>query len=238
MRAVLIASLAAMVVSAGAGAQASAGAPEVVASGRGEMRIAPTLASLTVSVTTRAQTAADAATSNASRLAAAISAIRAAGVSPEDIATLGYNVGQNYDYGAQGRRPTGFVARNMVRVEVRRLDDLGRIIDAALAGGATEVSSVQFSTPTTAAARRDALAAAVIAARADAEAMAVAAGGRLGRVISVTSGGGNFPMQRDYMGDVVLTSANSPAPTTNIAPRDLTIVATVTARWEFVAGNR
>ena len=238
MRAVLIASLAATVLSAGAGAQPSAGAPEVVASGRGERRVAPATATVVISVTTRASTAAAAAAANASKLTTTISAIRAAGVPVGDIATMGYNVGQNWDFSPAGsRQPAGFVARNSVRLEVSKLDDLGRIIDAALAGGASEVSSVQFGAPTMADARRTALASAVSEARADAEAMAAAAGGRLGRIISITSGD-NIALQRDYaMRELTMAGGNSPAPT-NISPRDLTILATVTGRWELVPGNR
>ncbi len=237
MRSLLIASIACALLPGAAGAQASAGAPEVVASGRGEMRVAPATATVVISVTTRASTAAAAAGANASKLATTISAIRAAGVAASDIVTMGYNVGQNWEFTSGGRQPSGFIARNSVRLEVRKLDDLGRIIDAALAGGASEVSSVQFGAPTTAEARRSALASAVREARADAEAMATAAGGRLGRIISITTGD-NFALQRDYaMREVAMAGGNAPSPT-NISPRDLTILATVTGRWELVPGNR
>lgn len=239
MRRILIAAAVGIAALAGvAGAQAPPDRPpEVIASGRGEMRVAPSTASVVISVTTRASTAAAAASANASKLATTITAIRATGVPAADIVTMGYNVGQNWDYTQSGRQPAGFIARNSVRVEVRKLDDLGRIIDAALAGGATEVASVQFGAPTTADARRSALASAVSEARADAEAMAAAAGGRLGRVISITTGNASFPMEQDYAVRE-LAEGNAPSPMTNISPRDLTINATVTVRWEFVPGNR
>ncbi|HXG71481.1 MAG TPA: SIMPL domain-containing protein [Gemmatimonadaceae bacterium] len=212
--------------------------PEIAASGRGEMRVSPTLASVTMSVTTKAPTAAEAARTNTATIVTAVTAIRAAGIATGDIVVLGYNIGQGNVYNPGPQRTEGILARNTIRVEIRKLDDLGKIIDAALAGGATEISSIQFSAPATAAARRAALASAVSGARADAEVMATAAGGRLGELISMGPGEAGFSGQADFSGRSAIFPGNLPPPTANISPRDITVTANVTGRWVFLPGNR
>lgn len=213
----------------------NAQAPEIVSVGRGDTVIAPTSAAFSVSVTTRAATAAQAAAENAKRLESTLRWLRSLGLAPTDLTTVGYSVGQHYEEQRDRRTPAGFVARNTVRVEVRRLDDLGRVIDAALSGGATEISAPQFLSTNAREARRAALAEALREARTDAEAIARAAGGALGRLISANSGVSG-PMYREAYGEVMLASGTSGGMPTNIMPRDLTITAQVTARWEFVPG--
>lgn len=213
----------------------NAQAPEIVSAGRGDTTIAPTSAAFTVSVTTRAQTAAQAAAENARRLESTLSWLRSQGLAPTDLTTVGYSVGQEYEGQRDRRTPPGFVARNTVRVEVRRLEDLGKVIDAALTGGATEISTPQFLSTNIREGRRAALAEAVREARADADAIARAAGGALGRLISVNSGVSS-PMFRDASGEMMLTARMAGGVPTNIMPHDLTIAAQVTVRWEFIPG--
>ncbi|MEO7822449.1 MAG: SIMPL domain-containing protein [Gemmatimonadaceae bacterium] len=209
--------------------------PEIVASGRGEAKAAPTSASLIISVTTRAPTAAQAAADNATRLESTLRALRSVGLAPAELTTMGYSVDQNYEMSRDNpRAPAGFVARNSIRAEIRKLDDIGKVIDAALAGGATAIAGLQFVSATSNDARRSALADAVRQARSDAEAIARAAGGSLGRLISLSSGGPQM-MRSDYdyamPAPVVMASGG-----TAISPRDLPISAHVSGRWEFVPG--
>lgn len=214
----------------------SSSAPEITASGRGETSVTPTSSSVAISVTTRARTAAQAAADNATRLESTLRALRGMGLEPNELATLGYNVEQNYESTRDGRQtPSGFVARNTIRAEVRKLADLGKVIDAAIAGGATEVSGIQFIAANSEEARRSALAEAVAEARADAEVIARAAGGRLGRLIAINSFGG--PQLMSGMYEFTLASSMAPAPPTSITPRALTIAAQVSTRWEFIPGT-
>ena len=74
----------------------------------------------------------------------------------------------------------------MVLVEVRNIDSIGKVIDAALDAGATNVGSVGLYASNTDAARRDALKEAVAKARADAEAVAAAAGGSVGALLELS----------------------------------------------------
>ena len=225
----------------GAGAQgaeptASPQQPEIVASGRGEVRLAPTYAALIVNAGTRAKTAVEAASQNAQKVTAVIRALRASGLSEKDITTAGYHLQQDYDY-RPDRQPeaTGFTANTSIRAEIRRLESLGRVIDAAIAGGATGISGVQYFAANTEEARRSAMAEAVGEARKDADVLARAAGGSLGRLIALNSGVNPPPFPRDMMaaGNVAMRAAGAP---TNIVPGELTVISTVSGRWEFIPG--
>ena len=110
-------------------------------------------------VQTRAATAAKASADNATKQRAVIDAIRAQGIAPEQISTVNYTLNAEQAYnpqaGDKAPRITGYVATNTVRVEVRRVDQVGALIDAAIAKGANDVSSLDFhsSAPDSLAAR-------------------------------------------------------------------------------------
>jgi uncharacterized protein len=232
-------------IAQGTSPSASTREPEIVASGRGEVRIAPTYAVVAIGITTRENAAVNAAAENARKVEAVTRALRSAGLSEKEITTSGYRLDQNYIYPRDGQapQPSGFSANTTIRAEVRRLENLGKVIDAAIAGGATGVSAVQFLTSNTEDPRRSAMAEAVRQARADAEVIARAAGGSLGRLIALSSGGVSQPGSRDMYNVAALTSVAggtaglSPAPPpTSIIPGELNVIAQVFGRWEFVPG--
>jgi uncharacterized protein YggE len=215
----------------------SAGQPEIMANGRGEVRLAPTYAALIVNVGTRTTTAVEAAAQNGQKVEAVIKALRGSGLSEKDITTAGYHLQQDYDYRPDRRpEPTGFSANTSIRAEVRRLENLGKVIDAAIAGGATGISGVQYFASNTDEARRSAMAQAVREAKTDAEVLARAAGGSLGRLIALNSAGVNQPFPREILasaGGMAMARAGAP---TNIVPGELNVVAMVSGRWEFIPG--
>lgn len=238
MRSLAVVALLACAITASARAQlpnsASARDPEVTSIGIGQTRLAPTFAVVMIAVTSRAGTAAEAASQNAGKVASTLSALRAAGVTADNLTNQGYSVEQSFD--GKGHRD-GFTARNSIRAQIDGPEQAGKIIDAALGGGATDITSVQFGAPHLEEARRSAMRDAVRQARTDAETIASAAGGTLGRLISITAGAsmpGEYG-QAFQLQSAVLTSGG-PVPTV-LSPRELTINAQATGRWEFVPGS-
>lgn len=221
--------------------------PEITAIGRGEVRLAPDYAYVTIGVTTQSPSAVETASKNAEKSTAVVNALRSIGLTQQQIVTPGYSLTQVYEYPKnQQPRLTGFSARNTVRAEVRHLDDVGKVIDAAINAGATDIASIQFLASSTEEARRTALADAVRQARADAEVMARGAGGTLGRLISMNSSGVSVPMLVRGMSTTQLEGAVFTAsgmaspqpPPTPVNPGELIVTAQVFSRWEFVAGTR
>jgi uncharacterized protein YggE len=217
------------------GAQAAPMPPQVVVSGTGEARVTPDRATITVGVQSRAQTAAAAAADNARRQKAILDTLKALGLPSEQLSTENFNVSPEMTYPQGGSpRVVAYVVTNTVRADVRKLDDVARVIDAALAKGANEISSLQFYSSKADSARRAALAAAVADARADAEVLAKAAGGTLGPLLELSTS--ESPVRP--MPVMMRAMAAAPMPKTPIEPGQQTITATVSARWTLEGGGR
>jgi uncharacterized protein YggE len=211
------------------------GPPGISASAVGDAQIVPDRAMLNVAVESQGQTAAAAAAANAAKQARVIEAIKAAGVAAAQIHTSGYNVYPEYaQQSGQGPRVTGYRATNTVQIEVRSIDAVGRVIDAALGAGATNLGSLSLFASNPDPARREALQKAVTKARADAEAAAAAGGGALGALIELTIDPFSEPrpVMLQSMGRAAMAA---PTP---IEPGEVVVQAMVRVRWEFVPKQR
>jgi uncharacterized protein YggE len=211
--------------------------PQIVVNASGEVRVAPDRATIQVGVQSRATTAAEAAAQNSRKQRAVIDAIRARGIPAEQIGTLGFNVVPETRYdreGQQAPRTTSYLVSNVVSVDVRKIDLVGPVIDAALAAGANQINSLSFGISSADSARRAALASAVSKARADAEVMARAAGGTLGPLIELHAMEAYVPSPRAVaLESLKVTAAADAVP---IEAGQETVRATVMARWQFMQG--
>ncbi|HEY9227810.1 MAG TPA: SIMPL domain-containing protein [Gemmatimonadaceae bacterium] len=223
------------VLRAQAPATPPAPSPQIVVTGTGQASVAPDRATIYIGVQTRAATAAAAGAENARRQRAILDTLRKVGVGSDQLSTTNYNVSPEMQYSPTGQTPpkvTGYVVSNSVRVELRQIEDIARVIDAALAKGANEISSLQLYSSKADSVRRAALSGAVADARADAEALALAAGGRLGQLLELSS---VEPTIRPIT--VMMAPKAAAAERTPIEAGQQTVSATVTARWAFLAGR-
>jgi uncharacterized protein len=235
LRLALVAALPAL-----APAAAQQQAPEIVAGGEGIRTVPADRASLTVSVETRGPTPSWAGALNATRNTAIRDAIAAVGVPRDDITTAGYMAYRiRREHEPFMRGDTGFVAQNTVRVTIRRPEQLrllGRVIDTALAAGATHIMGVRFEARRTDEAKREALADAVADARSKAEVIARAAGGSLGELLEVSTQARGIGLRGEFDFSAGGTSAR--AEMTPVTSGEIEVRQYVTARWRFVAGGR
>lgn len=213
--------------------------PDIITSATGEARVAPDRAQIMIGVQTRAATAAQAGADNARQTKAVIDAIKARGIPAEQIATSEYNIYPEYDHREPARegappRVIGYVANNTVRVEVRRMDQVGQIIDTGLGAGANMVNAIQFFASNVDAARRVALGEAVARARGDAEALAKAAGGSLGALLELNT---QSPPVRPLVAQRMAVNMDAAAVQTPIEPGQQTLTVWVSGRWAFVPGS-
>jgi uncharacterized protein YggE len=205
--------------------------PHIITSGTGEARINPDRATIFVGVQSRAATAAAAGADNARRQKAILDTLKAMGLSGAQLSTMNYNVSPEMQYSQTGgaARVTGYVVKNTVRAEVQRIDDVGRLIDAALGKGANEISSLQFYSSKADSARRAAMGEAVKNAQADGDALARAAGGSLGPILEISTS--TAPV-RPFT-EMAMAKSARPQPTP-IESGEQTVSATVTVRFAFL----
>lgn len=205
--------------------------PQISTSANGESRVQPDRATIVFAVETRAATAAKAGADNARRQKAVLDTLRKLGLVEGQLSTSGYSVAPEMRYDGKQPQVTGYVARNTVQAEVRRIEQVGILIDAALGAGSNVVSSLRFYSSKAEEARRTALADAVSKARADADAMARAAGGSIGGLIELSTSaqprqfGEEFAMAR---------AAGADAAQTPIEPGEQIVSVFVSARWIFI----
>jgi uncharacterized protein len=206
--------------------------PQIAVVGRGEIKVSPDRASIQISVQTRGATAAAAAAENASKQQSVLNALRALGLTNDQLSTVNYNVYPEQRY-QEGKDPviTGYNVTNTILVDARKLNQVGPIIDAALAHGANTITSLQFYASNTEAARRSAIGAAIENARADAEAAARAAHGTLGTLLEISIGSYSPPPPRPIamMKAGAMASADTP-----INPGEETLAVEVATRWRFL----
>lgn len=223
-------------------AQSAAPTPsQIIATGMGEATVVPDRGVIYFSVETRSPTAAAAGVENARTQTAVIAALRAQGILSEQITTSGYSVSPNEKYENNGQRKIlGYIARNSVVVDVRKLEQVGALIDAALGAGANSVGGLRYYSTKYESIRRTALENAVARAKADAEVMARAAGGSIGAPIEISVNDAGFP--RPGLQEVMLTGAAyramaDAAPETPVVVGEQKVTVVVTTRWLFVSAR-
>lgn len=209
--------------------------PQIAVTGRGEIKISPDRATIQVSVQTKAVTAAAAAAENATKQQAVLSALRALGLGNDQLSTINYNVYPEQRY-EQNKEPVivGYNVTNTILVDVRKLNQVGPVIDAALSHGANMITSLQFYASNTEAARRTAIASAIEKARADAEAAARAARGSLGTLLEINIAAYSPPPRPMMMARVANAMAQADTP---INPGEETLSVEVNTRWRFISGQ-
>lgn len=211
--------------------------PQIAVTGRGEVKVSPDRATIQVSVQTRAVSAAAAASENASKQQSVLTALRTLGLQNDQLSTINYNVYPEQRY-EQGKEPVivAYNVTNTILVDVRKLNQVGPVIDAALSHGANMIASLQFYASNTETARRSAIATAIEKARADAEAAARAAHGSLGSLLEINIGAYSPPPPRPMMMARVAGGV-AQMDSTPINPGEETLSVEVSTRWRFIASQ-
>ncbi len=187
------------------------------------------MARVTFAVETRSVTAADAAAENADLMDAVLRNLRAGGFSELRLETFGYTLRPEYSFSDERARTIeAYTALNNVQATVGAVDQVGGVIDAAIAAGANRISSISFDAEDTSEARARALAEAVENARAEARVIAEALGHALGPALEVR-GGAERPSPRPVTYEAMMM--RSDAAPTPIEAGERTVTANVTVRF-------
>ena len=204
--------------------------PSITVNGDATIAADPDQAQIDIGVTTQARTAPEASKENAERSARVLAEVKKILGKGDEARTSGYALNPQYRY-PQGGKPeiVGYVATNMVRVKMARIDDVGKLIDAAMGAGANNINRLLFTLRDEEAVRLEALKQATAKARTKAEAIAAALGMRVVRISSVTEAERSFQpvLRQAQMGRVEAASAPTP-----IEPGTVEVRSTVTLTIE------
>jgi uncharacterized protein len=138
----------------------------------------PDIANIGTGVTNLAPTAVEAMAQNAKQMTSVIERIKSLGIAPDDIQTSGISLSANYDYDQQTQKPVfrGYQASNRVNIVLRKVENAGKVLDALVAAGATDINGPDFSLEDNSGALAQARKAAVAKAAAQARDYAAMAG--------------------------------------------------------------
>ncbi len=160
--------------------------------GEGQVMVVPDMATISLGVTVNGDTAKAALDANSAALTTVLQQLTAAGIEAKDIQTSGLSLGPVYDYSSSGgaQKVLGYSASNIVTAHVRKIDDVGAVLDASVTDGANVLNGISFGLHDPVPATDEARKKAVADARRKAELYAAAAGMKLGGIISISEAGG------------------------------------------------
>ena len=213
-------------------AQGNVGAPvrqgaatghTISVAGHGEIQVTPDQATLTLGVQTKAQDAQAAMSNNSSKTSQVIAAIEGQGVPAKNIQTS--NLSLYHD-----DQQDTYVASHQLTVKVDQINNVGKVIDAAVGAGANNAWGIAFGLKNPASTRAQVLAAAVTDARNRANSLASALGVSITGVGSVSETAFQEPPPIRYGG---VAAAPAPAPSTPVQAGELTVTADISVVYTF-----
>lgn len=196
----------------------------------------PDQAVVLFSIVTNDENAGHATSSNNTTYNALVSHLGGLGIGPSAIKTAGFDVTFNprpVQPNPQFPQRFGYVVTRSVSVTMPRTDQVGAVIDAAVAAGVTNVGGVTFGLRDNRGAYREALASAVADAEQQARALADAAHVRLGRIQRLAPIGPIVPGPRPVTFGRVATAA-APVPT-EVQPSELNVQANVSVTYQIAS---
>ncbi|MBI2501686.1 MAG: SIMPL domain-containing protein [Candidatus Latescibacteria bacterium] len=165
---------------------ADGGEDRIYVTGSATVKANPDIAQAQLGVQSFADSVDQAVADNNARSGAIQAALTAQGIGAKDLQTSGFNVYPQMDY---EKNPTGVIvgywATNVLSVKIRKLAEVGDILQAGIDAGANNVSGLYFALEDPDSLLQEARVQAVADARKRAEGLVGAAGGKLGKVLSI-----------------------------------------------------
>lgn len=159
----------------------------ITLTGRGSVEHAPDIAMINVGVQVEAKTAAEAMAQQAAQMNGVFAAVKAAGIADRDMQTGNLSLNPVYEYPNNARpRLTGYQASNQISIKVRKLDTLGKTLDAVVKGGGNTINGISFSVDQPEKFQNDARIEAIKDAAAKADLYAQAVGYKVKRIVTIS----------------------------------------------------
>jgi hypothetical protein len=212
--------------------------PSISVEGQGRAYSPPDQVTVDIGVVTQAPAASKALSDNTESMSRLLKTISAHGIADRDVQTDQFSISPYYSnsgsYGYGGGASSanhepkllGYRVTNDVRVKVRKISELGGLLDAVVENGANTVNNVSFSiedlSPLLDGARKEAMS----DARRKAQIYAEAGGVHLGKVLYVTENNASGPVHPGIFRAAVVSKASEPVPIASGA-QELTVTATV-----------
>ncbi|MDE1172623.1 MAG: SIMPL domain-containing protein [Parvibaculaceae bacterium] len=214
-----------MMLAPSARADSSTSPGSLTVTGTGQASATPDRASVQTGVVTQGATAAEALSANTTAMNAIVKGLSDLKIAPEDMQTSQFSVSPVYNQTPNSTEPpriTGYEVTNALTVTVKKIGDIGSILDRLVSLGSNRIEGINFSVSEPDALLDKARGDAVNDALRKAKVYAEAAGVALGRIDSITESGSGQPPQPRMMR---MMAADSAVP---VSPGQQTLEAGVT----------
>jgi uncharacterized protein YggE len=201
-------------------------------SGNGEVRRAPDIAFVTTGVLSQGATAAEALAANTSAMNALFAALKDAGIADKDVQTSNFMVQPRYNF-QENKAPelVGYDVSNNVTITVRKIGDLGALLDKVVQAGSNQINGIGFDVSEPSASLDQARKLATEDATRKAKIYAEAMGVTLGPVMSISEGVSYQPPTPMARGKVMMAdAAAAPVP---VAAGEQRLSVDVNITWEI-----
>lgn len=206
----------------------------ITVQGSSSVTAAPTIAYVSIGVTTFNKNAATAQGENAVKMDRVYKTLASLGINKDKIKTLNYNISPRYDYKNNVATLTGYNVINSIRVTVMDLKKVSDVLDMTVKEGVNQSNSISFGVTDE---ERDklylqALSQAVVNAKEKANTIATAAGITISKPANIIEGSSAHFVQPNYRAMDMAKMASEAAPTP-ISEGEMTIGANVTVIYDY-----
>lgn len=207
----------------------------ITVSGNGKLQAAPDVGYVNVAVETRALTAKEAQSKNASAFSGLTKLLYDTyKMAAKDVKTTSFNVQPEYTYNNNDgtSKVKGYLAVHSLQITTRDLNGVGKLLDDLSASGANRIDGVQFDTEKQDQYELQTLDKAMANAKAKAQTLAKAAGKELQDVITISQNSMNvvpiYNQRNTMMSDKAADSAG-----TTVETGEITLSADITVTYEM-----
>ena len=206
----------------------------ITVQGSSSVTAAPTIAYVSIGVTTFNKNAATAQGENAVKMDRVYKTLASLGINKDKIKTLNYNISPRYDYKNNVATLAGYNVINSIRVTVMDLKKVSDVLDMTVKEGVNQSNSISFGVTDE---ERDklylqALSQAVVKAKEKANTIATAAGITISKPANIIEGSSAHFVQPNYRAMDMAKMASEAAPTP-ISEGEMTIGANVTVIYDY-----
>ena len=206
----------------------------ITVQGSSSVTAAPTIAYVSIGVTTFNKNAASAQGENAAKMDRVYKTLASLGIKKDKIKTLNYNISPRYDYKNNVATLAGYNVINSIRVTVMDLKKVSDVLDMTVKEGVNQSNSISFGVTDE---ERDklylqALSQAVVNAKEKANTIATAAGITISKPANIIEGSSAHFVQPNYRAMDMAKMASEAAPTP-ISEGEMTIGANVTVIYDY-----
>ncbi|OGC25010.1 hypothetical protein A2291_01680 [candidate division WOR-1 bacterium RIFOXYB2_FULL_42_35] len=200
---------------------------QIIVTGQGGVQATADLVYITLGVNQTEGSAKQAQETAAKKMYKILEKLDLIGISKKQIETTRVNLAPQYKYEGGQSTLTGYSAENLVKITIDNLDQVGNIIDSAIAAGANKVNNITFTLKDSSAHENMALDMAFKEAKAKAESLAAVAGLTLVKISSIQEAGATV---RDDARAFMASKESSGS--TPVVPGKIDVVGNVTVIYE------